>query len=241
MRTVLLLAGTAEARALAAAFDRPDARLVASLAGATASPRGYACTMRAGGFGGIAGLRDHMARERIAALVDATHPFAARISANALAASRACAVPHLALVRPPWPVEPHWSCFDSLESAVAAIPPGARVLATTGRAVTAPLVARPDLGILLRSVDPVPDAPPHIRSLPARGPFTVAAETALMREHGVTHLLTRNAGGDSRARLDAASALGVSVHMIERPPSEGANGVRTVADALRWLDGVLRD
>lgn len=241
MKTVLLLAGTAEARALAGAFDLADTRLVASLAGATATPRPYPCEMRRGGFGGVEGLLAYLDRACIAALIDATHPFAARISAHAHAACAAQGVPLLALVRPGWEPVGDWRSFATLADAVAALPPGARVLATTGRKDREPFGARADVHVFLRSVDPSVDLPPHVTSLIARGPFSLADETALLRAHRITHLLTRNAGGESRARLDAAAGLCVPIHVVERPPRPAADVVHSVADALRWLRHVLRD
>jgi len=239
VKPVLLLAGTAEARALASAFDHPKARMVASLAGVTARPLAYACETRVGGFGGVDGLRAYLARERIAAIIDATHPFAAGISRNAVAA--AGAIPLLSLVRPAWPLPPNGLSFATLDDAVAALPSGARVLATTGRKNTWGVFARDDLTIFLRSVDPVENAPAHVTPLSARGPFSVEGEASLMRAHRITHVLTRNAGGDSRARLDSATMLGLRVHLVERPPNPAANVAHTVADALRWLRSVLGD
>jgi len=241
MKTVLLLAGTAQARALAEAFDHPGARLLASLAGATAAPRAYPCETRTGGFGGVEGLRAYLHRARIAALVDATHPFAARISANAQSACAGQGVPLLVLDRPPWEPVGEWHSFGTLAQAVAALPSGARVLATTGRKDTGAFEARGDLAILLRSVDPPDDPPPHITPLAARGPFALEDEIALMRAHRITHLLTRNAGGESRARLDAAAGLCLPIHMVERPPGSAAEVAHSVADALRWLRRVLGD
>ena len=242
MKTVLLLAGTAEARELAVAFGERDARLVASLAGVTAHPVAYSCETRSGGFGGVEGLRDYLGREGVAAVVDATHPFATGMSANARdACDDAMGVPLLALVRPPWERVGDWHGFATLEQAVAALPQGARVLATTGRKHVGPYLRRSDLSVSLRSVDRPETLPAHIEPITARGPFTLDAETALMRERRITHLLTRNAGGESRARLDAATALGLPIHVVERPLHPAATVVHTVADALRWLDDVLRD
>jgi len=241
VKTVLLLAGTAEARALTAAFDHPNARIIASLAGVTARPLPYPCATRSGGFGGVEGLRTYLVREGVDALVDATHPFATQMSGHAVAASSAAHLPLLRLIRPPWPHEGHWQSFATLPEAIAALPTGARVLATTGRKDIAHWTHRADIEVLLRSVDPV-DAPPrHIVTITGRGPFSCEEEIALMRAHRITHLVTRNSGGDSRARLDAAKALALPVHSIERPPQSAVNVVHTVADALHWISDVLGD
>jgi len=241
MKTVLLLGGTADARALATAFAMPGARLVASLAGATNQPRAYPCPTRHGGFGGADGLRAYLERESVAALVDATHPFATGMSSNAVEACMALALPFVSLSRPPWSAIGDWHPFRTLEQAVNALPEGARVLATTGRKDVAPYIARSDLTVHLRSVDPVTGPPGHIVPIASRGPFTVEAERALMTRLRITHLVTRNGGGDSRARLDAAAALGLPLHIVERPPAPVAPRVHSVADALHWLETVLRD
>lgn len=241
MKTVLLLAGTAEAREFANAYKGQRTRLVASLAGVTTKPLAYPCETRNGGFGGGEGLRDYLVREGVAAVIDATHPFATGMSRNAIYACDTLGTSLLALVRPAWEPVGNWHGFGSLDEAVSALPPGARVLATTGRKHIDPLTARSDLTVFLRSVDQLDDLPAHIVPIAARGPFTMNAETALMRQQRITHLLTRNAGGESRARLDAAVVLGLPIHIIERPPHLAATVVHSVADAHQWLDYVLRD
>lgn len=258
MKTVLLLAGTAEARQLATAYcalashevatsgtifqqDAPPVRLIASLAGVTAKPLAYSCETRRGGFDGVGGLHAYLKRERIAAVIDATHPFAVGMSRNAMDACDALGVPLLTLMRQAWEPIGDWHSFATLEKAIAALPLGARVLATTGRKHIDPYIARDDLYVFLRSVDGPDALPAHIVPIAVRGPFTVHAETALMKEHHITHLLTRNAGGESRARLDAAASFGLPIHVVERPPQLAATVVHTVADALHWLDDVLRD
>ena len=241
MTAILLLAGTAEARELAGQCSDRRLRLVASLAGATGKPLTYPCETRSGGFGGVAGLRDYIIRERIAAVIDATHPFATGMSANAAEACGKEGIPLLSLVRPEWSPVGDWHGFGTLEEAIAALSSGARVLATTGRKHVGPYRERADLTVFLRSVDPADGLPSHIVPISARGPFTVRAETALMQDHRITHLLTRNAGGESRARLEAAATLGLPIHVIERPPHPAATIARSVADALRWLEDVVPD
>jgi len=241
VKTILLLAGTAEARELAGAYGGRHARLVASLAGVTGRPLAYPCEIRSGGFGGIEGLGAYLDRESVTAVIDATHPFATGMTRNAIVACDAMGLPLLALVRPAWEPVGKWHGFGSLDDAVAALPPGARVLATTGRKHVGPYEKRSDVTVFLRSVDQPDDLPEHIVPIAARGPFGIEDETTSMRQRGITHLLTRNAGGESRARLDAAAALGLPIHVVERPPQSAASVAHSVADALRWLDDVLRD
>gem|GEM_PF-9646 len=238
VKTVLLLAGTAEARAFAGAFARDDLRLLASLAGMTRAPRPYPCETRSGGFGGVEGLGRALDTEHVVAIVDATHPFATGMSENARLASAARGIPHIALMRPAWVIEPGWQAFPSLDEAVHALPPGASVLATTGRKMTAPLIRRDDLMILLRSVEGVGDLPPHIRPIDGRGPFTIEAETALMQAKGITHLLTRNAGGDSRGRLDAARALGIPAAVTKTATPVGGTGMESDMKRITALSGL---
>lgn len=234
MSRVLLLAGTAEARALAKLIHaRVD--LTVSLAGRTANPAPYTGTVRTGGFGGIDGLVRFLRDERIDLLIDATHPFAETISANAATAAAEAGTLRLRLLRPPWPEEPGHTAHPTLEEALDALPAGATALLTTGSVRTAPLARRPDCRLILRTIEPVEPPEPHIRIIRARPPFTVAQETALMRDHGVTHLVTRNAGGASRARLDAADALGLPVLMIARPPSTPGPIAQTPEEAVAWM------
>ena len=223
MSRVLLLAGTAEAVELSRRLADKGHDLTTSLAGATRSPAAYAGRVRRGGFGGAEGLAACLRTERIKVLIDATHPFAVRIAANAARAAGSAAVPRLKLLRPAWPVEPGWQEAGDLEAALDALPAGSHVLATTGSARAEALARRPDCRILLRAIEPPAVLPEGVRLLLARPPFIVQEERALMRAESITHLITRNAGGPARARLDAARA--------------GAGPtVATFAEALDWLE-----
>lgn len=236
--TVLLLGGTAEARCLSHRLaDRVP--LITSLAGATARPARHGGRLRTGGFGGAEGLERFLRDHGVRLLIDATHPFAERITANAVAACRGAGTPRLRLLRPPWPPEPGWRPLPSLEAALAALPPGARALATTGSLRTAAFAARADCRFLLRTIEDPGPLPLHVTLLRARPPFDADAERATMLAHRVTHLITRNAGGTARGRLDAAAALGLPVLLIERPPEPDGIVVPDVAgaeaEALRIL------
>jgi precorrin-6A/cobalt-precorrin-6A reductase len=192
---VLLLAGTAEARALAESLRAlPGLTVTASLAGVTRHPVPIAAETRTGGFGGAEGLAAYLRENCIAALVDATHPFAARMAANAAAACTATGTPRLKLTRPEWEAEPGWHCTAELAEAAAALPPGARALLTTGRKEIAPFAARRDVTCLLRVIEPVADLPANMHQIAARPPFSLASEPALMRGESVTHLVSKNAG-----------------------------------------------
>jgi precorrin-6A/cobalt-precorrin-6A reductase len=221
---VLILAGTTEATALANRLEgHPGLEGTVSLAGRTQRPARTALPYRTGGFGGAAGLADYLRDHGIGALVDATHPFAAGISANAAAAAEQTGVPLIALERPAWELQAgdHWIPVADLAAAVAALRPlGHRVLVTTGRQQLAPYEALPDKHYVIRTIDP-PEPPPALPDavfLQQRGPFDAASEAALMAEHGIDVLVTKNSGGEAtRGKLDAARERGIPVVMVERP------------------------
>lgn len=238
---LLLLAGTAEARALADRLaETPSVDALASLAGATERPAPYAIPTRRGGFGGAGALRAFLAEGRFDAVIDAAHPFAARIGAAAVEACAALALPLLRLERSPWRPEPgdRWTEVPDAETAAAALPPGAVAFLATGPGSLPPFAARRDLTLALRLIDP-PRAslPPHIRPVPGRPPFSTEAEITALRDAGATHLVCKNAGGaPGRAKLDAARALRLPVVMIARPlRPEGVESVATVEEAMGWV------
>ena len=246
--TVLLLAGTLEAREFAEWTARPEwadrMRLVASLAGATAAPAPLPCETRIGGFGGPEGLAAWLKAEQAAAVIDATHPFADTVTRNAVRAANAVNARYLRLERPPWtpPDGAIWREVGSHPQAAAAPPAGARVLLTTGARTLTPYAAREDVWWGLRVFDqaalPCPSPFAQGVVLEGRPGASVEEEAALMRAHGVTHLITKNAGGaGARAKIDAAAALGLETILIRRPePPQNSVIVRDVRAALAWLE-----
>lgn len=239
---VLLLAGTGEARALAGRLaDDPRFAVTASLAGAVERPQAYPGRVRIGGFGGALGLEEWLRREGIAAVIDATHPFAARISANAVAASQAVGLPLLRLERPAWQAGPgdDWQEVADLDAAAALLPQGARPFLAVGRKEISRFATRRDLDCLTRMIDPPePEtALPPGRLLLARPSRDIDAEVALLTEHGATHLVTKNSGGPfGEAKLLAARRLGLPVIMVRRPALAGGEVVADVPAALAWLE-----
>ena len=235
---VLVLGGTSEARTLAGLLH-PKVEVISSLAGRVPDPALPVGQVRIGGFGGADGLRDWLRGADVDAVVDATHPFAATITANAAAVCGELEVPHLLLVRPPWPpgdaiVVPS----DSHAAEVVAQKGFSRVFLTTGRTGTA---AFSDAGawFLIRAVTAPDrqDLPPHHHVLLSRGPYRYEGELQLLREHRIDALVTKNSGGSmTRPKLDAAAALGIPVVMVDRPalPS-GIATVDTVDDAVSWV------
>ncbi|MEU7835013.1 cobalt-precorrin-6A reductase [Nonomuraea sp. NPDC049129] len=246
MRRVLILGGTAEARALAAELaDVPSVHVVSSLAGRVTNPRLPVGDVRAGGFGGPDGLATWLAAERIDAMVDATHPFAARMTASAAEVSARTGVPLLVLRRPGWPQGPAdtWQRVDSLQAAATRLAESAgpvRVFLTTGRRSLPVFTGLAGVWLLARSVDPPePPVPPHVHVLLDRGPYTVEGELALIREHRLDVLVTKDSGGRlTAAKLVAARELGLPVIMVDRPPlPTGVRLVETVNAAALWAQG----
>jgi precorrin-6A/cobalt-precorrin-6A reductase len=235
---LLILGGTAEARELAAAV--PTGHVVTSLAGRVNAPRLPAGEVRIGGFGGPEGLIAWLVSEHIHAVVDATHPFAYRISASARQATEHLELPLLALHRPGWTEEPgdDWRRVPSVEAAAAALPGlGDCVLLTTGRQSLAAFAGNTGW-FLIRTVDPPsPPLPSRHEVVLDRGPYTVDGETALMRKHRIDVLVTKDSGGAlTAAKLVAARDLGLPVLMVDRPvPLDRVPTVATVDEAVEWL------
>lgn len=215
--------------------------MVSALAGSTRAPLLPAGAVKIGGFGGAEGLAAWLKGERIDLLVDATHPFATRISESAASASSRAGIPRLVLARPPWHRRPsdRWIETPTVDAAAAALPAAARrVFLTVGARACAPFAGRDDLWFLVRLVDrparPLPLACYHL--ICARGPFSGAAERALFIEHGIDCLVTRASGGTATAaKLAAARALSLPVVMIRRPPPPPGARVSTVAAAVTWI------
>jgi len=241
---ILLLGGTTEARVLAERLA-PRGEVTLSLAGRTLNPAALPVPVRVGGFGGAEGLAAYLREHRIAALLDATHPYAARISANAWQAARAARVPLLALTRPAWVPEAGDDWRPVADVAAACVALGLaprRVFLALGRQEVAGFAAAPQHRYLIRSVDPITPPPPmpDVTCLTARGPFTLADEEALLDAHRIEAIICKNSGGTaSFAKLVAARARRLPVFMLARPSLPDAPQVATVEAALAWLDHAL--
>lgn len=237
--TVLLLGGTAEARALAALLVEDGVDVLSSLAGRVSRPALPLGRVRVGGFGGVDGMVRFLVEHHVAAVVDATHPFAATISANAAAACATTGTPLLRLGRPGWSEHPDAGRWTWVDEVAGALPvPGARPVLTTGRQSLAEFLPWADRTVLARVVDP-PDLalPPTWTVLRSRGPYDLAGERALLRAHRADLLVTKDSGGTHTvAKLDAARELGVPVVVVRRPsPVVGLDRVATAAAAARWV------
>ncbi|HKA83446.1 MAG TPA: cobalt-precorrin-6A reductase [Acidimicrobiales bacterium] len=236
---VLVLAGTREARELIELLAaEPGVEVVASLAGRTSSRVELPCPVRVGGFGGVDGLRRFLRSERVGAVVDATHPFAARMPHHALAAARGTGIPHLRLRRPPYQHRPgdRWVEVDDMAAAAVALRrlDARRVLLTVGRLDLEPFSTVPGVHFVVRSVEPPAQGPPGATIVTARGPFTVDGERALLAGHDIDALVTKDSGGDD-AKIRAARAAGIAVAMVRRPPDVDATIATDASAAQAWV------
>ncbi len=238
---VLILGGTGEARELAALLHGDNVAVISSLAGRVARPRLPVGEVRIGGFGGPEKLAGWLRDERIDRVVDATHPFAERISASAAQAAATGRVPLLRLARPGWSERSgvdRWTWADDLDEAAALIPSlGTRVLLTTGRQGL-PAFAGSDAFFLIRCVDPPePPLPRDHELLLDRGPYTLAGELELIDRHRLDLVITKDSGGRlTEAKLDAARERGLPVIVVRRPPlPAGVEAVETVEAAYAWV------
>jgi len=237
--TVLILGGTAEARQLAADLDADGVAVLSSLAGRVSRPALPVGGVRIGGFGGPAGLAEFLRTAGVTAVVDATHPFAARISASAAAAAARTGIPLLRLERPGWRGHPdadRWSWVPDAAAARVAAATARRPFLTTGRQSLLGFWPWADRAVVARVVDPPEiELPERWTLIQARGPYQQAAEHALMLRHRVDALVTKDSGGElTAAKLTVAAELGLPVVVLERPaPPPGVPIVTSVAAALR--------
>ena len=240
VRHILILGGTSEAGALVRALA-PSSDVTLSLAGRTASPKPEPVPTRIGGFGGVEGLAAWIVAHRVARVVDATHPFADRISGNAAQACARTGTPLLAIRRPPWEPVPgdDWIDVADMDAAAEALGSAPRIVfLTIGRQALAAFARAPQHTYHVRTIEPVGDAlpVPRMTTITARGPFSTQAEIALMREAGIAVVVSKNAGGAATyGKIAAARELGISVVMVRRPAVPDVPAVPDAEGALVWL------
>ena len=224
---------------------RGDLDVTLSLAGRTAAPVPHAVPVRIGGFGGAEGLVDYLVKERVDALIDATHPYATAISENAIIAARKTGVTFVTLRRPAWSCVDgdRWTEVDDTSAAVRAL--GARprrVFVALGRNDLVAFTSALQHFYLFRSVDPIdPPLPlPHANYITERGPFSETHDRALIIEHRIDAVISKNSGGDAAyGKIAAARVLGIEIIMIRRGSVADASAVVTIDEAVAWLDHEL--
>jgi len=237
----LILGGTTDANLLAVATARAGIDAVYSYGGRTRAPADQPLPVRSGGFGGVSGLADYLRREAITHVIDATHPFAAEMSRNAIAACAQTTTPLIALERAPWDKTSgdRWIEVADVVSAVATLPDSrANVFLAIGRQHIAPFGTRPQHAYTLRFVDPPEQALPlpDAEIIVSRGPFTLEGELEMMRARRIEWIVARNSGGTgARAKVDAARVLGLPVIMITRPLLPERPRVESVSEVMQWL------
>ena len=242
-KRLLILGGTGDAASLAArASQIAEIEVVSSLAGRTQQPfTPKTGTVRIGGFGGAAGLAAFLLDRPIDLLIDATHPFAAQISANAAVAAAECNVPYLMLVRPAWErVEgDRWIEVASYsEAAIALLGHSQRVFLTIGRQELGEFAGLDAIWFLMRAIDPpaLNTPVPNGKLLLARGPFTLEDERKLLLEYQIDTIVSKNSGGGATyAKIAAARELGIPVVMVQRPPIPDVEQVADVEGGISWL------
>ena len=246
MPRLLILGGTGEALALAEHAQRlPGLQVTTALAGRTTRPMPPQGELRSGGFGGGGGLAAYLEEASIDLVVDATHPFAAQISRHAAAACAQTGRPLLMLVRPPWEKAPgdRWIEVDTVGAAAAALAGMVRrTFLAVGRQELAAFTALEDHWFLVRVIEPPANGLPlrDYALVAARGPFSVASETRLMREHRIEALVSKNSGGAaSYAKIAAARELGLTVVMVRRPSLPEGERVADVHGAMAWIASQL--
>lgn len=245
-RRLLILGGTGEAVALAGRLaGDPRLAVTTSLAGRTKEPAEPAGDVRIGGFGGAAGLAGYLERESIGLVIDATHPFAAQMAANAARACAEAGVPRLKLLRAPWRAGAgdQWRDVPDMAAAARAVGEiGTRVFLSVGRQDLSAFAGLEHVWFLVRSIEPLAAPSPlaAYTAIQGRGPFTEEAEAALLRTHRIDLLVTKNSGGAATyAKIAAARTLGLPVVMIARPQAPSGETAATVEAAVAWVEEKL--
>jgi precorrin-6A/cobalt-precorrin-6A reductase len=242
---VLLLGGTGEASEIAARLaERTDIVTLSSLAGRVSQPRMPQGIVRVGGFGGVTGLIAYLAEEQINAVIDATHPFAAKISRNAEAACTHLQLPLIAFARPPWVPQQgdHWHDMPDIESAAAFVESRkGRVFLAIGRQELAAFSECHDAWFLIRAIDPPQEPlPPRAKIILERGPFDLPREMQLLHDHAIDYVVSKNSGGAATySKIAAARAAGIPLVMIHRPLKHNIPTLAHIEDVLSALNRLI--
>jgi precorrin-6A/cobalt-precorrin-6A reductase len=244
---VLILGGTSEAAELAARLGgRPDLTITYSLAGRTDQPKVPAGEVRIGGFGGVDGLIAYLASEKISSVIDATHPFAAKMSLNAETACHHLGLRLISLSRNPWAKSQgdRWHEVPDIKSAAARIPQSCgRIFLAIGRQHVDAFTFCTAASFLIRSIDrPSSPLPPNTQLVLERGPFDLENELKLLREHAIDIIVSKNSGGTATyAKIEAARILDIPVVMVSRPEKHTRPTFATVDLVLAELDRLIEE
>jgi precorrin-6A/cobalt-precorrin-6A reductase len=240
---VLILGGSTEASEVARRLaDDRRFETTLSLAGRTLNPREQPVRTRRGGFGGIDGLIAWLQQEATEAVVDATHPYAAQISFNAVAACQRLAIPLATILRPGWQPQPDdlWRDVANVEAAADALgPKPQRVFLSLGRQELGAFASHPQHHYIARTIDPPEGVtlPPDIRLLFDRGPFDLQAETALLRQEQIEVMVCKNSGAAAvYPKIEATRGLGIPVVMVARPHKASGDALENPEGAVGWLE-----
>ena len=258
-KKILILGGSSEAFTLAEKLEKhPDFKAISSLAGRTSIPRKPAGAYRTGGFGGVEGLAKYITDENIDAILDATHPFAAKITNNASLAANQARCPIIHINRPQWQKQKNdnWVEFNTMQEAAEEIEQTqSPCLLTIGRLELSAFIERTDIQFLCRAIEPPKntdpikqsnrnpknedDWPENFKFLYAKGPYNYEDEHSLFTKHKIKSIVTKNSGGEkAKAKLDVARDLNIPVIMIKRPKLPTGHFVETTMDALNWLEQI---
>jgi precorrin-6A/cobalt-precorrin-6A reductase len=238
--TLLVLGGTGEGRQLSARLHDAGTDHIVSLAGATRNPVRPDATVHIGGYGGEDGFRRFVQSKSVQAIVDATHPFAIRMTRRSARVAAELGIPYLQVLRPPWEPGPGdiWHKIDDESEAANFVKPGQVVFLATGRQTLSRFANLAHAHLVCRQIDPPQGAFPFPNGQfeIGRPPFSVEHECALFERLRVDWLITKNAGGDApRSKLVAANRMGLPVLMIKRPDQPDVDRVETVDEAMEWL------
>ncbi len=255
-KNILILGGSSEAFNLAEKLENHASyHPISSLAGRTSVPRKPAGTYRTGGFGGVDGLAYYIKQETISAIIDATHPFAQKITTNASSAANQTNCPIIHISRPPWQKEKgdNWIEVDTMQEAAEKITPShSPCFLTIGRLELSAFLNRTDIEFLCRAIEPPKSTDPikqniripknedqwpeNFRFIYAKGPYDYENEISLIKQQNIQSIVTKNSGGDkAKAKLDVARDLDIPVVMIKRPSPLKGMTVETTNEALTWL------
>ena len=242
---ILILGGTSEASQLAARLkDRADLTVISSLAGRVSAPTMPAGMVRIGGFGGVDGLTQYLAAEEIRAVIDATHPFAAKISSNARLACNTMKLPLICYERPPWKSQENdrWiSAPDAQSAALLVDREHARVFLSIGRQELGAFSQCEKAWFLIRAIEePEAKLPSHAKLILQRGPFKVDAERKMLGVESIDIIVSKNSGGQATySKIEAARELEIPIVMIDRPQKQSHPTVDRLEDVLLRLEDLL--